>query len=37
MQLMEEFELSLIENGIAPKTIVSYVGDVKGFCVFMAD
>lgn len=35
MQLIEEFEQSLIENGIAQKTRVSYVGDVKAFCTFL--
>ena len=35
MQLIEEFELFLLENGIAPKTIESYVGDVKAFCAFL--
>ncbi|MCM3082193.1 hypothetical protein M3558_24885, partial [Brevibacillus invocatus] len=34
MQLIEEFEQSLVENGIAPKTIESYVGDVRAFCAF---
>lgn len=35
MNPIEEFEQYLVENGIAPKTIESYVGDVKGFFVFL--
>jgi integrase/recombinase XerD len=35
MDPIEEFEQYLMENGIAPKTIESYVGDVKGFCVYL--
>ncbi|CAM3676897.1 hypothetical protein BRIN106911_24175 [Brevibacillus invocatus] len=31
MNPIEEFERYLVENGIAAKTIESYVGDVKGF------
>ncbi|MED4586997.1 hypothetical protein P9578_30140 [Brevibacillus choshinensis] len=29
MNPIEEFEQYLVENGIAPKTIESYVGDVE--------
>jgi len=35
MDVIQQFEQSLIENGIAPKTIESYVGDVRSFCVFL--
>ncbi|WP_411502724.1 tyrosine-type recombinase/integrase [Brevibacillus centrosporus] len=35
MDLIQQFEQYLVENGIASKTIESYVGDVKGFCVFL--
>ncbi|WP_236708003.1 tyrosine-type recombinase/integrase [Brevibacillus choshinensis] len=35
MNPIEEFEQYLVENGMAPKTIESYVGDVKGFCVYL--
>ncbi|WP_409176061.1 site-specific integrase [Brevibacillus fortis] len=35
MNPIKEFEQYLVENGIAPKTIESYVGDVKGFCTFL--
>lgn len=34
MPSIEAFELYLMENGIAPKTIESYLGDVKGFTSF---
>lgn len=37
MNLVGEFEQHLVENGIAPKTIESYVGDVKAFCVFLKE
>ncbi|WP_420887474.1 hypothetical protein [Brevibacillus formosus] len=34
MNPIEEFRQYLVENAIAPKTIESYVGDVKAFlCV----
>ncbi len=36
MNPIERFENHLIENGIAPKTIESYVGDVRGFCSFLS-
>ena len=35
MEIIEKFEHHLIENGIAPKTIESYVGDVKGFAEYL--
>ncbi|MGM0710697.1 site-specific integrase [Brevibacillus parabrevis] len=35
MNPIKEFEQYLVENGIAPKTIESYMGDVKGFCVYL--
>lgn len=35
MSLINQFEQHLLENGIAPKTIESYVGDVRGFCQFL--
>lgn len=36
MDMIQQFEQSLVENGIAPKTIESYVGDVKAFCAFLS-
>ncbi|MGF9796871.1 tyrosine-type recombinase/integrase [Brevibacillus agri] len=36
MDVIQEFEQYLVENGIAPKTIESYVGDVKGFAEYLA-
>ncbi|WP_280208834.1 site-specific integrase [Brevibacillus sp. AY1] len=33
MDVIQQFEEYLVENGIVPKTIESYVGDVKAFCV----
>ncbi|EST55346.1 integrase [Brevibacillus panacihumi W25] len=35
LEIIEKFEHHLIENGIAPKTIESYVGDVKGFAEYL--
>lgn len=35
MDVIQQFEEHLVENGIAPKTIESYVGDVKAFCAFL--
>ncbi|RNB90216.1 integrase [Brevibacillus nitrificans] len=35
MDVIQHFEQYLVENGIAPKTIESYVGDVKAFCVYL--
>ncbi len=34
-QLIEEFKISLIEDGKSPKTIESYVGDIKAFKEFL--
>lgn len=36
MDVISQFEQYLVENGIAPKTIESYVGDVKGFAEYLA-
>lgn len=36
MDVIQQFEQYLVENGIAPKTIQSYVGDVKAFAEFLA-
>lgn len=30
-KILENFKMSLIEDGKSPKTIESYVGDIKGF------
>ncbi|EJL41458.1 site-specific recombinase XerD [Brevibacillus sp. CF112] len=35
MDEITQFEQYLVENGIAPKTIESYVGDVRGFCEYL--
>lgn len=35
VDVIQQFEQYLVENGIAPKTIESYVGDVKAFCVYL--
>ncbi|MCM3561798.1 tyrosine-type recombinase/integrase [Brevibacillus borstelensis] len=35
MDEIKQFEQYLVENGIAQKTIESYVGDVKGFCEYL--
>jgi integrase/recombinase XerD len=34
-QLIEDFKMSLIEDGNSPKTIESYVGDIKAFKEFL--
>jgi|GEM_PF-2964960 len=34
--VIQQFEQYLVENGIAPKTIESYVGDVRAFADFLA-
>jgi integrase/recombinase XerD len=34
-KLIENFKMSLIENGKSPKTIESYVGDIKAFKEFL--
>lgn len=34
-QLIEDFKMSLIEDGKSPKTIESYVGDIKAFKEFL--
>lgn len=36
MDVIGQFEQYLVENGIAPKTIESYVGDVRGFYEYLA-
>ncbi len=36
MKQIQLFEQYLIENGIAPKTIESYVGDVRGFYEYLS-
>ncbi|MCM3625535.1 tyrosine-type recombinase/integrase [Brevibacillus borstelensis] len=35
MEVIQQFEEYLVENGIAPKTIESYIGDVRAFCVYL--
>ncbi|MPM24943.1 hypothetical protein SDC9_71432 [bioreactor metagenome] len=35
LQLIEDFKMSLIEDGKSPKTIESYVGDIKAFKEFL--
>ncbi|QQE74133.1 tyrosine-type recombinase/integrase [Brevibacillus composti] len=37
MDVIQQFEEYLVENGIAPKTIESYVGDVRAFCAFLRE
>lgn len=37
MELVKEFGARLLDNGIAPKTQESYVGDVKGFLGFLSN
>ncbi|APM39453.1 hypothetical protein [Clostridium kluyveri] len=34
-QLIEDFKMSLIEDGKSPKTIESYVGDTSAFVAFL--
>lgn len=34
-QIIEDFKISLIEDGKSPKTIESYVGDIKAFIEFL--
>ena len=36
-QLIEDFKISLIEDGKSAKTIESYVGDIKAFIEFLGD
>jgi integrase/recombinase XerD len=36
MDVISQFKKYLVENGIAPKTIESYVGDVRGFYEYLA-
>ena len=36
-QVIEDFKISLIEDGKSPKTIESYVGDIKSFIEFLGD
>ena len=33
-EIVENFKISLIEDGKSPKTIESYVGDIKAFKEF---
>ena len=35
-QLIEDFKISLIEDGKSAKTIESYVGDIKAFKEFLS-
>ncbi|MCM3079633.1 site-specific integrase [Brevibacillus invocatus] len=35
MDVIQQFEEYLVENGIVPKTIESHVGEVKAFGVFL--
>lgn len=32
---IEDFKISLIEDGKSPKTVESYIGDIKGFIEFL--
>jgi integrase/recombinase XerD len=34
-KIIEDFKISLIEDGKSPKTIESYVGDIKAFIEFL--
>ena len=34
-EIVEDFKISLIEDGKSPKTIESYVGDIKAFIEFL--
>ena len=36
-KVIEDFKISLIEDGKSPKTIESYVGDIKAFIEFLGD
>ncbi|MBZ9617598.1 hypothetical protein [Clostridium estertheticum] len=35
-EIIENLELSIIEDGKSPKTIESYVGDIKTFIDFLS-
>ena len=34
-KVIEDFKISLVEDGKSPKTIESYVGDIKAFIEFL--
>ena len=34
-KVIEDFKISLTEDGKSPKTIESYVGDIKAFIAFL--
>lgn len=34
-QIVEDFKISLIEDGKSAKTIESYIGDIKAFIEFL--
>ena len=36
-KIIEDFRISLIEDGKSPKTIESYIGDIKPFIEFLGD
>ena len=36
-KIIEDFKISLVEDGKSPKTIESYVGDIKAFIEFIGD
>lgn len=36
-EIVESFKRSLIEDGKSPKTIESYIGDIKAFIEFLGD
>ncbi|WP_252232824.1 site-specific integrase [Clostridium sp. ZBS15] len=36
-KIIEDFKTSLIEDGKSPKTIESYIGDIKAFIEFLGD
>lgn len=36
-EIVENFKISLVEDGKSPKTIESYIGDIKAFIEFLGD
>ena len=36
-KVIEDFKISLIEDGKSPKTVESYIGDIKTFIEFLED
>ena len=35
-KIIEDFKISLMEDGKSPKTIENYVGDIKAFIEFLS-